>query len=188
MKGDLRKCMKEKRAALSEEEALQKNQAIHSKLLASSVLEEAEKILVYLSFDHEIDTRPLIDRWLEEKRQVYVPVMEAETRSIFPVRIFEGYRNLPKNNYGIQEPSLDEASVLDVGQLDLVIVPGLAFDKLGNRLGYGGGYYDRFIPKLSETAKTVALCYGFQLVEEVPVDPFDQKIQLILTELQEETL
>lgn len=188
MKRDLRKFMKEKRAALSKEEALQKDQAIHNKLLASSILEQAEKILIYLSFDHEIDTRPLIDRWIEEKRQVYVPVMEPETRTIYPVRIFKDYRNLPKNYYGIQEPKLDKASILEVDQLDLVIVPGLAFDKRGNRLGYGGGYYDRFIPKLSETAKTVALCYGFQMVEEVPVDPFDQKVQLILTELQEETL
>jgi 5-formyltetrahydrofolate cyclo-ligase len=158
---------------------------MHQRLFASQALDQAEKILVYLSFGSEIDTHPLIDRWLEEGREVYVPVMVPKTRKIVPVRIFSDYRDLPQNAYGIQEPCLKEGERLAIDQLDLVIVPGLAFDSCGYRVGYGGGYYDRLIPKLKASARTLALCYGFQLVDRVPADDFDEPVQYILSEDQE---
>lgn len=186
MKSDLRKSMSERRAALEQEQAKAMNEIIYSRLHAHHALERAEDILVYLSFRSEIETRPLIDQWLKEKRRVYVPVMQPESRSILPVQIDEDHWNLPVNAYGIQEPKLEGAAILPVEKLDLVIVPGLAFDIQGFRLGYGGGYYDRLIPRLRNDAYTLALCYDFQLVESVPVGPFDQKVQTILTELREE--
>lgn len=188
MKQNLRKTMRQKRSALEKTQAEAMNQIIYERVFQHESLSGADHILAYLSFRSEIDTRPLIDRWLKEKRRVYVPVMQPETRTILPVRIFEGYRMLPVNDYGIQEPDLVGAEILDVEALDLVIVPGLAFDSRGYRLGYGGGYYDRMLPELRKGARTLALCYDFQIVESVPIGPYDQSVQTILTELREENL
>jgi len=188
MKQDLRKIMREKRRTLESQEAVAMNEAIYQRLFQHEALADADHILVYLSFRSEIDTRPLIDRWLQEKRHIYVPVMQPETRTILPVRIFKDYKDLPVNSYGIQEPALDDAEILDVKSLDLVIVPGLAFDSRGYRLGYGGGYYDRLLLRLRNEARTLALCYDFQMVDAVPIGPHDRQVQTILTELREENL
>ena len=186
MKEALRKEMIQLRSAQSMAEANQKTQKIHQALLQQQSVKDAQTILVYLNFGDEIETRSLIDLWLTEDRRVFVPVMKPKTRILVPVRIGKDFRDLPINRFGIQEPPLVGGETVLLKELDLVIVPGLAFDTGGNRLGYGGGYYDRLLPQLRIDASTIALGYEFQVIEQVPVGPFDCLIQTLITECWEE--
>jgi 5-formyltetrahydrofolate cyclo-ligase len=186
MKSELRKEMIQRRSALSKTEVDQKTQKIHHALLQHEAVKDAQVILVYLSFRDEIDTRLLIDYWLAENRRVYVPVMKPKTKSLVPVRIGKDFRDLPTNSFGIQEPPLVGGEIVMLEELDLVLVPGLAFDRAGNRLGYGGGYYDRLLPQLRTDASSIALGYDFQVIEQVPVGPFDYPIGALITECWEE--
>lgn len=186
MKQEVRKEMIQRRSALSKAEAKQKTKKIHQGLLEQDGVKQAQSILVYLNFGDEIDTRSLIDKWLGENRRVYVPVMKPKTRILVPVRIDHNFRDLPTNSFGIQEPPLQGGETALLDDLDLVIVPGLAFDREGNRLGYGGGYYDRLLPQLRVDAKTIAMGYAFQVIEQVPVGPYDYPIQTLITESWEE--
>ncbi len=174
------------RSALSKTEVKQKTEKIHQNLMQHEAMKQAQTILVYLNFGDEIDTRSLIDTWLRDNRKVYVPVMKPKTRILVPVRIDGGFRELPTNSYGIQEPSLKGAETALYEELDLVLVPGLAFDRRGNRLGYGGGYYDRLLPQLRSDAQTIAMAYAFQVIEQVPIEPFDCPIHTLITECLEE--
>lgn len=186
MKRELRKEMIRLRSMLSKTEVKQKTEKIHRILLQHEAVKQAQAILVYLNFGDEIDTRCLIDTWLKEERKVYVPVMKPKTKTIVPVRIDGGFRELPTNSYGIQEPPLEGAETAAYEELDLVLVPGLAFDRQGNRLGYGGGYYDRLLPQLRNDADTIAVGYEFQVIEQVPIGPFDYPIHILITECLEE--
>jgi 5-formyltetrahydrofolate cyclo-ligase len=186
MKRELRKEMIQRRSALSKTEAKQKTQKIHQVLLRQESVKRAQSILVYLNFGDEIDTRPVIDLWLRENRRIYVPVMKPKTRILVPVRIDHGFRELPVNSFGIQEPPLEGAETALLEELDLVIVPGLAFDQAGNRLGYGGGYYDRLLPQLRFDASAIAMGYAFQVIDQVPVGLFDYPIQTLITECWED--
>ena len=92
--------------------------------------------------------------------------------------------NLKEDKYGILEPTKD-IEAMNKNELDLVIMPGLAFDTNGGRLGYGGGYYDKYLQKIAGNLSKVALAYDFQIVQEVPKEEHDIKVDYIITEKRE---
>ena len=131
----------------------------------------ADSVLLYWSMESEVDTHAFASRWYGRKK-LYLPkvVGEAlEIREYLPDDLAPGYR-------GIMEPSAD-APLAE--KIDLVIVPGMAFDAKGNRLGRGGGFYDRLLPTLA--CPKVGVCRKHQLVEEVPVQAWDQKVDIVVT-------
>ena len=154
-------------------------------------------IFLFLSMNSEIDTMPLLETALKEGKKVFAPRVEAEGDKnstdklvFYPVLSSDG--PWQKGPFGILEPAaLPEAAA---GRSDegaayerfpaLVIVPGLAFDRAGNRLGRGGGYYDRFLAELDEAGRqyiSLGLCMDFQIVSQVPVERNDKKVNGILT-------
>ena len=131
----------------------------------------AENVLLYWSMASEVDTHAFARQWYGRKK-LYLPKVAGETleiREYIPDDLASGYR-------GIMEPSQD-APVAE--KIDLVIVPGMAFDAKGNRLGRGGGFYDRLLPTLS--CPKVGVCRNHQFVEEVPVQSWDQKVDIVVT-------
>jgi 5-formyltetrahydrofolate cyclo-ligase len=131
----------------------------------------AGSVLLYWSMASEVDTHAFAQRWYDRKK-LYLPKVSGESleiREYIPDDIAPGYR-------GIMEPS-DKAPVAE--KVDLVIVPGMAFDARGNRLGRGGGFYDRLLPSLS--CPKVGVCRRHQFVEEVPVQAWDQKVDIVVT-------
>lgn len=132
---------------------------------------KADSVLLYWSMPSEAGTHSFLKRWYGRKK-LYLPRVAGETleiREYIPEDMQEGYR-------GIMEPSPQAPIVTEV---DLVVVPGMAFDAKGNRLGRGGGFYDRLLPSL--TCPKVGVCRQNQLVEEVPVQEWDQKVDIVIT-------
>ena len=126
---------------------------------------------IYLSFSREASTDGLIERLLADGHRVYCP--RIENGKMVAVEYGEDFT---LSDYGIREP-VGEAYQ---GEMDVAVVPFLAVDKRGNRLGYGGGYYDKFLK--NSTAKRVAFGYGFQIVNEVPAESWDEKMDVIVTD------
>ncbi len=151
----------------------------HQLVLASPEYKTAGHLLCTLSFGSEIDTRPLIADALARGKRVALPRVDPLSKnlrlfSIDTDSVFE------RSKWGIDEPLLT-ASPVAVCELDFVLVPGLAFDAAGNRLGYGRGYYDRLLAGLSPGATRMSMAFACQIVAVVPTSPTDEKIDLLVS-------
>jgi 5-formyltetrahydrofolate cyclo-ligase len=155
------------------------SQAIVSHLEALPVFQQARVIHTYVAWRNEVDTHDLIRRLLREGRRIAVPKVETATGQLQQYFIAD-FSELQNGAFGILEPSPDPDRLAAPSQFDLVLVPGLAFDRAGNRLGMGKGHYDRFLAEV-RTPK-IALAFEFQLVEKLPVEAHDQRVNMIITE------
>jgi 5-formyltetrahydrofolate cyclo-ligase len=146
---------------------------------------KARSVLFYAALPDEVDLGPLIDEALEAGREVLLPVCEPERCEIRIVSVEDPARDLCDGFYGIMEPR-EGLPLGDAAALDLVLVPGRAFDSGGNRLGRGRGYYDNFLSRLAPRraggAFKLGVCFACQLVERVPVMPKDVKVDAVVTE------
>lgn len=135
----------------------------------------AYTVLLYHSLPDEVDTHDFIRKW-SGRKQILLPVVVGDD---LEVRVYTGPEDLAVGAYGIEEPTGELFT--DYAAIDLVVVPGVAFDRNGNRLGRGKGYYDRLLPRIPSAFKA-GICYPFQLVEEVPSEPFDIRMDTIITQ------
>ncbi|MBE7027480.1 MAG: 5-formyltetrahydrofolate cyclo-ligase [Ruminococcaceae bacterium] len=138
----------------------------------------AETIMVYVSFRSEVDTLPLIKKLLEQKRRVCVPLCNSYDCSMTAREITE-FSDLYSGSYGILEPK-ETAPVVSKNEIDFIIVPGCAFSLDGHRIGYGKGYYDRFLR--GTDAYTCGLCYDFCLLKTIPTEETDVALNMIITQ------
>ena len=157
---------------------------ILGKLYDSEYYRKSKKIFIYISYDSEINTKGIINKALEDNKKIYVPRTEFKTRIMDAVEI-RSLDNLVESEYGILEPSINEPHI-DPNELDLIIVPGVGFDRQGGRIGYGAGFYDRYFNKISEDniegIIKLALAYEFQTLEKVPMNEQDMPVDCIITE------
>jgi len=155
--------------------------ALRSRLIATDEFRRAASFLLYASMPDEVDTAPLIDQLLAAGKQVFLPVCRPGRSEFDAVPIRSRQRDLAPGHFGIMEPrpGLAPAGPEDV---DFALVPGRAFDRRGNRLGRGRGYYDRFLAQLDERAVRAALALDFQLVPAVPAAAHDRPVDLIVSE------
>lgn len=153
---------------------------IGDRLLALAEFRRAASILFYLSFRSEVETHEMVERALELGKEVAVPVVQAKPRALVPCR-YTGPQDLAATGLGIMEPRPECALPVDIARLDLVVVPGTAFDHLGGRVGYGLGFYDRLLAQLPQAVR-VALAFECQLLPHVMTEPYDQPVDVILTE------
>ena len=174
----LRRTMMEQRA--NESPALKQkiDQEIFSRLLRSELFRSAETVFTYCSVNDEIDTRAFMRACLDRGKVLCVPRCEKE-RGIMTARRIHTEAELCPGKYGIPEPPAN-ADCVSSEKIDLCIVPCLAIDLSGRRLGYGGGYYDRFLRLVS--GKTAALCAESRIMQAIPHDAFDVPCDLIYTE------
>lgn len=185
-KKNLRQDILNIRNNMNESEKKDKDNFIREKFLKSEYYKKSNKIFIYISYSSEINTIEIINKALDDGKKIFVPRTIFKTKVMDAVKI-NSLNNLKKDRYGIPEPAVHEPHI-DPDELDLIVVPGVAFDKEGGRMGYGAGYYDRYFKKISEERKEeikkVALAYDFQVIEEVPMDKQDVKIDCIITEKQ----
>lgn len=177
MKDKLRKKRKKCRDGLDEKERLKKSKEIKKNLVELPEFKSAETVLFYSSIKSEVETEGMIKEALEIKN-VTLPVTNSLFRTLNPFRI-KKYSELEPGTFGVLEPKQEEPVPKE--EIDLVIVPGVVFDLNGHRIGYGEGYYDNFLSKLSDASK-VGLSFEVQLVEEIPAEPHDVKLNKIVTE------
>jgi len=137
--------------------------------------------MVYLDFRNEVKTDFIINYCLLHNKKVYIPICIPETHELCISRI-TSLEELQSGHYGIREPMPEYIRLSDSSLVDLVLIPGIAFDNSGNRIGFGAGYYDRFMKRLRPGAVKAALAYFFQVVDHVPSEEHDIPTDYIITE------
>ena len=163
-----------------EEERLKKSLQAAVKLYRTQEFKEAKVILFYASFDGEVDTFEMMKQAQKADKIVALPCVDMKFNTMIP-RIVKKLEDLKVGSYGIKEPDKKSTEV-DLKNIDLVIVPGVAFDRNNNRLGRGGGYYDRFLKKLPKGKPSIGLAFDFQIVDEIPsMESHDKAVSFFLT-------
>lgn len=180
-KAELRERIIAKRLSMDAEEVEAKSRIIVGRVKGLAAFQEAGLIFSYVAFRQEVETRGLITAALAAGKRVAVPLVDKANRRLLAMEITD-LGELAPGLWGILEPKPETRRPVEPADIDLVIVPGVAFDRSGNRLGYGGGYYDRFLPTLRPGAQTVALAYSFQVVEALTPGPSDVPVRCVVTE------
>jgi len=181
-KKELRKKVQELRDSIDPELRGSLSARVAENLWSIPEFAAAESILFFISFRSEVDTIPMIRRALDEERSVCVPSTDSDHKAMQACRIFDLENDLQLGNYDIMEPKPECLRPVPPNELDLVIMPGVAFDFTGARLGYGGGYYDRFLEKCSPRCMLIAIAFELQMVEHVPCADHDHHVHKIVTE------
>lgn len=154
---------------------------IFSKIKKLPVYENAKTVMFYLSYGSEVVTDAMISSALEEDKNVVVPAIQNPgDGKMFAVklpRIEDAYQSV----YGIRQPEINQEDVMEKDEIDLVFVPGIAFDYDGHRVGYGKGYFDRWLEGISPD-KTIGLAYDFQITDKMPTGKYDLPVGSIITE------
>lgn len=179
-KKELRKYLYEVRSNLDEEQVRGFSASIHQNVNRLDVFRQAETIHMYLSMinRHEVDTMPIASELLKENRTIVVPITRFEDRSLQHV-LLERLDNLVVNKWQVPEPPEPYNDSVSLNDLDIVLVPMLGGDVHGNRLGYGKGYYDRFLKQVH--CPKVGLLFDCCLVDEIPTEDHDVVLDYIVT-------
>lgn len=165
------------RDALAEDDRVARGQAIVARFLGLPELAGARTVMVFWSFGSEVGTSPLIGRLVADGKIAAIPrIQDGEVAAV----TYRPGDEVRPTTFGAFEPT--GGRVLEVAEVDLVGVPGVAFDRAGRRVGYGGGFYDRLLARLREGVPAVALAFSLQLVPEVPAGPTDRRVDVIVTE------
>ncbi len=180
-KKTLRNQVLKAREQLTPDDRVTKSRQAAQLLLTLEPLTSCRTIMMFRSFGAEIDTGPFIDAAQQRGQQIWLPATDQAKRQIIPY-IYSGEQSLRQGAYGIMEPDPMKAEEADCGKLEAVVLPGVAFDKAGGRLGYGGGYYDRFLSTLSHRPLLIGFCFSIQVVDCVPREPHDFPLDYLVTE------
>ena len=174
-KRELRRAIGEKKRAMAAAEVESRSAALAEKLYRTAQWRAAGSVYVYIAFNQEVRTRPIIERaWAEGKRVAVPKVVSGGMRFIWLDRFDQ---LAPQGAFGILEP-IGDGPVAD-DDAALILVPGLAFDAQGHRVGYGGGYYDRWLSE-NPGHPTLALCYGFQVVDRIEAEAHDMRVDAVI--------
>ena len=168
--------MRERKRAVSMEEKLRRSDTIMQLVEQQEAFRRATVVLLYWSMSDEVQTHAFVERWYKEKT-LLLPCVQGDN---LVLRQYTGPECLVAGEqFGIGEPTGPVWNDLDA--VELIVVPGVAFDHQGNRMGRGRGFYDRLL-KTTPNAKKIGVAFDFQMIEHVPVEPFDVKMDHVITE------
>ena len=172
---ELRSLMRQRKRQFTQQQLCELSLPIIDHL--RSLLSDADTIVAYYSLDDEVDTHELIDELLADGKTIYLPRVISDEEMV--LCRYTGTNSLSKGAFGIMEP-IGEPMPTDT-HIDAVLVPGMAFDAKGHRLGRGKGYYDRFLSSLtSPLPQLIGVCFDFQKVDFVPTEPFDVSVDMVV--------
>lgn len=160
-----------------------RDRAILERLLNLNEFRTAKTIFFFASFRSEVDTIGMIKKALEGGKRVVLPRVEGHNLGLYEIRSLDelvpGYMKIP-------EPSVltDDRKII-INKVDVIIIPGAVFDETGNRIGYGGGFYDRLLAELQNPVPVIAPTYEEQVIDSVPAEPHDKKVNIIVTNRRE---
>lgn len=169
--------MRRLRREMTGEECAEKSARIQKLLFEFDKYKKSETVMLYISAFKEPSTIEIVYDALNRGKKVIVPVSDTKTETII-LSYLDDINSLIKGAYGIPEPKIIKPA--DAAEIDFILVPGLAFDKKGNRIGFGKGYYDKLL--CNSGAEKTALCYEFQLFDEFSTDAHDVPVNTIITE------
>lgn len=176
-KSEIRKEIGEKRAALDVPWLERASAQITKNFQSLDVFRSSETVALYKAIGGEVNLEPLFSLCWSLNKRTFIPVFNATDR-VYEMAEISCATEFVMGNYGIQEPVNPE--IMDIGAIDLIAVPGVGFDLSGNRLGRGGGYYDRMLEAFSGLA--AGICFDFQVLENIPVDLHDRPVSILVTE------
>ncbi|MFF2533698.1 5-formyltetrahydrofolate cyclo-ligase [Brevibacillus sp. NPDC058079] len=180
-KKQLRSHILERRKSMSAREREQLSREVCDQLLSHERLADAKAIMAFHPFGDELDILPFLHEVKKRGQDIWLPLTNVAERRLIPYR-YTGPHMLKQGVYGIWEPDPALAEVADVSHLDAILVPGVAFDSKGGRMGYGGGYYDRFLATLKKLPFLVGVGFSIQVVEHVPLESHDVLLDEVVTE------
>jgi 5-formyltetrahydrofolate cyclo-ligase len=171
-----------KRAKLGDNGNISLSKEIVNTLMDSRFYKDAKTIMIFISFGSEINTHEFIKIGINEGKNIAVPVTFKEERIMKP-SIIKNFDELEPGYYNILTPKQEFIRYIDPSEIDLVIVPGAVFDREGYRVGYGGGYYDKFLSsKIRKDISKIAIAFDLQIVDKVPREEHDISVDYIITE------
>ena len=153
---------------------------IVEKICALAQYEKAKIVMTYMGFGSEIETQPFFERIIADGKIAVLPRVDRRSQTLM-LHTARDISDLLTGKWGIREPGAD-APPVSINEVDFLLMPGVAFDRLGNRLGYGRGYYDKLLSTADPALRRVAAAFSCQIVQAVPVGPNDQRIDSIITE------
>ncbi|MFH1240400.1 MAG: 5-formyltetrahydrofolate cyclo-ligase [Candidatus Diapherotrites archaeon] len=181
MKQKLREKIMALRDAHAHEDITFKSHEIKKRLFNLSEFKKAKNVMFYAAMKGEVKTRAMIQETLAMGKKVIVPITDFEKQEI-SISEIKSFTELEEKKCGLYEPKKEFFREFDPKKVDFIIVPGLAFDCEGDRIGYGFGFYDKFLLKIKPTIPTVGLAFEFQIVYEIPREKHDVPIHKIVTE------
>jgi 5-formyltetrahydrofolate cyclo-ligase len=180
-KGELRRAKLAERDALPANTRKEKSRLIARQLEELPAFVEAKKVMLFASMASEVETKEMAAWALKEGKQVALPVTDRQSRELIPGWI-TSWDELVPGVWGILEPDRSRLRLAPIDELDVVVVPGVVFDKKGYRIGYGGGYYDRLLPRLRPGALKVGIAFAEQIVDVVPACEYDIPVDMVITD------
>ena len=178
----IRKTIIRKREELGNTKRNEKSLTIAQRLFELDEFKKSKAVLCFLSLSHEVQTDVMILESFRLGKEVFVPLVNDKQGDLQVARIPSLDIEFVVGNYGVREPAPEIRKIASLSCVDFVITPGLAFDAYGNRIGHGGGYYDRLLKKLSRDAIQVGVGYDFQVLDLVPHSDLDKAVQFVITE------
>ena len=182
MKKDFRKKVIEFRKNKDSNFISKNSQIIVEKLLSTDYIKKANTIMIYLDFNNEVKTDQLIIKLLSLRKTVVAPVTIKEKKKLIPFKINNLKDDITIGAYGIREPKQIPSNKVSIEDIDILVVPAVAYDKNCYRLGYGGGFYDRFIEHLKDDAITIGMAFDLQVFDSIPKENHDAQLNYIITE------
>jgi 5-formyltetrahydrofolate cyclo-ligase len=180
LKRKIRSGIQKKRDSLSKSLRQEKSHLIASRFIGLRQYKMSSHILAYYPFRSEIDTRIIIREAIGQGKKIALPRVGKKGLELFYINNLE--KDLEPGSYDIMEPIPSRCESAELSRIDLVIVPGVGFDREHNRLGYGGGFYDRLLTAISGNVPRIALSFDLQIVDKIPVSEHDLKIDILITE------
>jgi 5-formyltetrahydrofolate cyclo-ligase len=176
-----------KRNSQSKDEILEKSDQIFKIIVNLPEYQQAENIIIYCGKDEEVQTEKIIKYSLNDGKKIIVPITNVQKRVLEFSEIKDFDQDLEISTFDIPEPKKDRYKPFDLDKIDLIFVPGVGFDKIGGRLGYGYGYFDKFLSsiinrKIDKFIPFIGLAFDLQIVEILPTGKNDINIDLIITE------
>lgn len=178
-KEEARRSVRESLDLITEEERIEYSEMITESVLMLPEFNNSQTIMLFASLPDEFDTLPLIEQALMMGRSVLMPKVDWRRRKLLICRI-DAISDLEEGYWGILEPP--EERSMDAEDIDFILTPGMAFDIVGNRLGRGGGYYDRLLSERGMDAITCGAAYDCQVFAQIPHDEHDRTIDMLVTE------
>ena len=179
-KGDLRTTMVRRLRQQEEHQRRRRSEAIWRKMVRLTAFRRAKTVCCYVALPYEVQTWRMIEGMLAKGKRVVVPMVQPQAKRLRLSEVREPAVELAPGAFGVPEPLPSVRRPVSVRALDLVLVPGLAFDRHGHRLGHGHGYFDRFLARIPKATPTVGLAFRFQLVDRLPTAPHDHAVQTLL--------
>lgn len=170
------------RDGLSDKARQAKSMSVMQNFWTLPGMQQWSTLFIYVNFRSEVETLELIKKYINRDIRVAVPLVDASAVRMIPLLIKDPEQDLVPGYYNIPEPDPKKSLRLEPGEIDAAVIPGSVFDIHGGRLGYGGGYYDRFLLNDAPQAKRIGLAFELQVVDKVPLEPHDQPLDILITE------